>query len=142
MKHLTESIMSSVENQSIGIRDISDWLGIVDGQKVLVIGTRSEFLRIYPIAESEVVLVRVALTLEGFRTSARTIIDKMRTIDLHLIHSTGFCPLQDYCVWEGYFAISLRDKIEEFSDWVREQSPVIDIELKYLSSEQNPRNEG
>ncbi|MBD3406680.1 MAG: hypothetical protein GF411_11245 [Candidatus Lokiarchaeota archaeon] len=134
MKHLTESVISLVDSQSIDIKGIGDFTGFTDQQKVLVIGTRSEFLRVYRVKESEVVLLRVALTLDGFRTSARSIIEKMRNIDLHLIHSTGFCPLRDYCVWEGYFEISLREKIEVFHAWVREQPSVIDIELKYLTS--------
>lgn len=134
MNRLTEGRVSVVKDGSIRIKGFSVDLQIKNGTHVLVIGTHSGFLRIIPIESENIAHVRVVMTLEGFRDTAKIIFDKLRKLKIALVHSTGFCPREEDCVWEGYFSVEERDKIEEFFAWIDTLDPVMNSEIIYLVS--------
>jgi hypothetical protein len=134
MNQLTEGIVSRVKDGSIRIKGFSGDLQIKDGAHVLIIGTKSGFLRIIPIETDQISHIRIVMTLDGFREAAKTIFNKIRKLKLVLVHSTGFCPREEDCVWEGYFSVEERDKIEEFFGWTNSLDPVITTDISYLSS--------
>ncbi|MHA1903694.1 MAG: hypothetical protein ACXADL_00660 [Candidatus Thorarchaeota archaeon] len=132
MKKLTEGIVSVVENGTIAIRKIQDVVEIKDGSRVLVIGTKGKFLRILPIHDSDVMLVRVNMLLNAFSETAREIFTSIKERKMKLLHSTGLCPMKEFCVWEGYFQADNQEKIEEFTEWVKSMESVLEVEFIHL----------
>ena len=132
MKRLTEGIVSVVEDGKITIGSIQDVVEIKDGSRVLVIGTKGKFLRIIPIHDSDIMLVRVNMLLNAFSETAREIFTSIKDRKMKLLHSTGLCPMKEFCVWEGYFHADNPDKIEEFTDWVKSMDSVLEVEFIHL----------
>ncbi|MHA2360943.1 MAG: hypothetical protein ACXAB6_03330 [Candidatus Thorarchaeota archaeon] len=132
MKKLTEGIVSVVENGTIAIRKIQDVVEIKDGSRVLVIGTKGKFLRILPIHDSDVMLVRVNMLLNAFSETAREIFTSIKERKMKLLHSTGLCPMKEFCVWDGYFQADNQEKIEEFTEWVKSMESVLEVEFIHL----------
>lgn len=77
-------------------------------------------------------MVRVAMDLESFTETARTLYSEVKQRDIEILHSTGFCPFDEYCLWESYFSADDHNKIEEFINWIRGLKPVQELEITYL----------
>ncbi len=132
MKKLTEGMVSVVEDGKIAIGKIQDVVEIKDGSRVLVIGTKGKFLRILPIFDSDIMIVRVNMLLNAFSETAREIFTSIKDRKMKLMHSTGLCPMKEFCVWEGYFQADNRDMIEEFTEWVKSIDSVLEVERIHL----------
>ena len=135
MIRLTEGSISTVDNGTIDISAVKDYISLEEGATVLVIGTRSRFIRVIPIKEKQIALIRLRMDLEGFADIGRMIFQSIRNRSLELVHSTGFCPIKDECYYEGYFTVGQRDNIEEFVAWVRTLASILHVELAYLNPE-------
>ncbi|MFW9907090.1 MAG: hypothetical protein ACFFEF_00835 [Candidatus Thorarchaeota archaeon] len=129
MKELTEGSISRVINGMISIRDFQESVNIQDGSVVLIVRSRSGFLRVIPISGGSACHVRVSLDLTSFTSTSRMLYDTIREMDLRLLHSTGFCPFENVCIWEGYFLVKERSNIEEFIKWLRGLNVVLEIEI-------------
>ncbi len=135
MKELTEGSISQVEDGRILIEPHLESTGITNGSEVLIIRSRSGFLRVIPLEIGYTAQVRVSLDLNAFTQASRAVYEKIRNSQVRLLHSTGFCPLEDSCIWEGYFHISEKNNIEEFVSWLREMDVVYEVELIYLTTQ-------
>lgn len=136
LKHLTEGAITEVQKGVINIGNLLETVEIIEGARVLIIGTKSRFLRVFPVSEDEVWMVRICMSLEGFSEIGRQIFSEIKTRGISLVHSTGFCPIKDECFWEGYFSIGNRDKIEEFTAWLRSLESIIEVESSQLTIEE------
>ncbi len=132
MKRITEGSLSEIKNGTIQIENHLGQSGLENGAKVLIIQSRSGILRVIPLVDDIVAHVRLALELDAFTTASRKVYDKIKNSEVRLLHSTGFCPLEESCVWEGYFGISEKVKIESFMDWLSKLDMVIDTDVAYL----------
>ena len=133
MKELTEGILSTVTEGKVALKTLQKSMKIKNGAPVLVIGTKSNFLRVILLSHDEVAHIRVSLGLTGFKETARSLLSGIKSRELQLIHSTGFCPLRDSCVWEGYFVADEKDRIQDLCKWVRKLPGISDVSLKYLT---------
>ncbi|MCK5152254.1 MAG: hypothetical protein KAQ65_10445 [Candidatus Thorarchaeota archaeon] len=135
MKRLTEGSISLVQDGKISIEEHQKSADIPDGSDVLVIRSRSGFLRIIPVHDGLAFQVRVSLDLASFTQTSRLLYETIRNMNLKLLHSTGFCPFEDenYCIWEGYFLSQDRDNIEEFVEWLRGLEVVLEVDLVTLT---------
>lgn len=132
MKELTKGILATVLDGKINLGALQDDIGIKEGETLLLIGTRSKFIRLIPVQDTEITLLRVSITVSSFEDTSGLLLKRMRELKLRLIHSTGFCPLSDRCVWEGYFSGKPEDKLEEFRAWLEELEVVLETELHHL----------
>ncbi len=132
MRRMTKGIVTQLQSTRVDLGDLGSMVGLHDGIPVLVIATKSNFLRLIPIPSRHVAQLCVAFDLDLFRESARVVLSEIRRRDLQMVHSTGFCPLKDCCVWEGYFAFDASESVESLMNWVRSQSGVLDVEVQYL----------
>ena len=89
-------------------------------------------MRVIPLDDGYTVQVRASLNLNAFTQASREVYEKIRKTGLRLLHSTGFCPLEESCIWEGYFHVSERSKVEEFVAWLRKLDVVFEVEAIYL----------
>ncbi|MFW9918493.1 MAG: hypothetical protein ACFFED_02770 [Candidatus Thorarchaeota archaeon] len=133
MKELTDGSISEVKDGRILIEPHMKSAGISNGSDVLIIRSRSGFLRVIPLESEFTTQVRVSLDLNAFTQASRLVYEKIRKSEIKLLHSTGFCPMEDSCIWEGYFNISKKDNIEEFVEWLRAMDVVLAVELIYLT---------
>ncbi len=133
LKTLTKGKVTRVEEGKLLLGDFGLEMGINDSTPVLVIGTRSHFLRVIGLDRELVVLIRVSFSLEGFTESAKEVFSEIKKRSMDMVHSTGFCPLEDSCIWEGYFSVETNHKIEEFANWIRSHASVLDVESDYLT---------
>ncbi len=136
MKQLTEGSVSKITDGMISIKQHLNAIGLQDKSEVLIIRSRSGFLRVIPIISNFTVHVRVSLDLGSFTEASHILYARIRQSDIRLLHSTGFCPLEDSCLWEGYFAIQDKDKIEEFIAWLRSLDVVHEVETVYLTGDE------
>jgi hypothetical protein len=128
MKELTSGSISIVTDGAISIRAHQEASGIENGSYVLIIRSRSGFLRVIPLEDGYTVQVRASLSLSAFAHASRKLYEQIRKAGLRLLHSTGFCPLEDSCIWEGYFHVRERSKVEEFVTWLHELDVVLEAE--------------
>ncbi len=133
MKRMTEGIVSLMESTRVNIGNLCSVVGLHDGAPVLVIATRSNFLRLIPISTRHVAQIRVSFDQNLFRQAARVVLSEIRQRELQMVHSTGFCPLKDCCIWEGYFALTTKENIDEILSWIKKQDGVLDAEVQYLA---------
>jgi hypothetical protein len=133
MKRLTEGSISSVQDGKISVEEYMKSAGIPEGSDVLIIRSRSGFLRVIPVHEGLAFQVRVSLDLASFTQTSRLLYETIRNMNLKLLHSTGFCPFEDSCIWEGYFLVEKRDNIEEFVEWLRGLEVVLEVDLVTLT---------
>ena len=133
MKKLTEGSVTQVDDGKISILEHQESALIPDGTNVLVIRSRSGFLRVIPVSQGFTYHVRVSLDLDSFTQTSRTLYETIRKKNLKLLHSTGFCPFEDSCIWEGYFLVPKRDNIEEFISWLRGLEVILDVQSLLLS---------
>ncbi|MHA1906241.1 MAG: hypothetical protein ACW98Y_03025 [Candidatus Thorarchaeota archaeon] len=133
MKRLTEGSISSVQDGKISIKEHQQNAAILDGSDVLIIRSRSGFLRVIPVHDGLAFHVRVSLDLASFTQTSRLLYETIRNMNLKLLHSTGFCPFEDSCIWEGYFLVEKRDNIEEFVEWLRGLEVVLEVDLVTLT---------
>ncbi|MDF1538067.1 MAG: hypothetical protein P1Q69_04110 [Candidatus Thorarchaeota archaeon] len=129
MKKLTEGSVTQVESGNISIVEHQESAAIPDGTKVLIIRSRSGFLRVIPVRDGSTYHVRVSLDLASFTQTSKTLYETIRKMNMKLLHSTGFCPFEDSCIWEGYFLVADRDNIEEFISWLRGLEVVLEVEM-------------
>ena len=132
MKELTSGSISIVTEGAISIQAHQKASGIENGSHVLIVRSRSGFLRVIPLDDGYTVQVRASLNLNAFTQASREVYEKIRKTGLRLLHSTGFCPLEESCIWEGYFHVSERSKVEEFVAWLRKLDVVFEVEAIYL----------
>ncbi len=133
MKRLTEGSISQVQDGKISIKEHQDSAEVPDGSDVLIIRSRSGFLRVIPVQDGLAFQVRVSLDLASFTQTSRLLYETIRNMNLKLLHSTGFCPFEDSCIWEGYFLVGKRDNIEEFVEWLRGLEVVLEVDLVSLT---------
>ncbi|NWF96795.1 MAG: hypothetical protein HXY34_11695 [Candidatus Thorarchaeota archaeon] len=134
LKELTEGLVSLVRGCSIDLKHLGSTVGLTDGSPVLIVATKSGFLRVIPVASRHIAQIRIAFTLSRFRHSAHSLLSLIRGREMQMVHSTGFCPMHDRCIWEGYFLAGERDKIEELCALVRKMDDVLGVEVTYLSA--------
>lgn len=132
MKELTSGSISTVTDGAISIQAHQMASGIENGSHVLIVRSRSGFLRVIPLDDGYTVQVRASLNLNAFTQASREVYEKIRKSGLRLLHSTGFCPLEESCIWEGYFHVSEKSKVEEFVAWLRKLDVVFEVEAIYL----------
>ncbi|MBS3793877.1 MAG: hypothetical protein KGY80_03225 [Candidatus Thorarchaeota archaeon] len=132
MKELTKGILSTVTDGKIDLGELQSDVDIKEGESILLIGTRSKFIRLIPIEAPEIALLRVYITIDSFEDASRLLLTRMRELKLRLIHSTGFCPLSDRCIWEGYFSGFPEKKMEEFRAWLDKLDMVLETDLHHL----------
>lgn len=132
MKELTKGILSTVTDGKIDLGELQNDVDIKEGESILLIGTRSKFIRLIPIEAPEIALLRVCITIDSFEDASRLLLTRMRELKLRLIHSTGFCPLSDRCIWEGYFSGFPEKKMEEFRAWLDKLDMVLETDLHHL----------
>ena len=133
MKRLTEGSISLVQDGKISIEEHQKSADIPDGSDVLVIRSRSGFLRVIPVHDGLAFQVRVSLDLSSFTQTSRLLYETIRNMNLRLLHSTGFCPFPRDCKWEGFFLVKDRDNIEEFIEWLRGLEVVLEVDLVTLT---------
>lgn len=129
MKKLTDGSVTKVEGGKISIVEHQESAKIPDGTNVLVIRSRSGFLRVIPVSKGSAYQVRVSLELASFTQTSKTLYETIRKMNMKLLHSTGFCPFEDSCIWEGYFLVTNRNNIEEFVRWLRGLEVVLEVEM-------------
>jgi hypothetical protein len=132
VKELTKGILSTVTDGKIDLGELQNDVDIKEGESILLIGTRSKFIRLIPIEAPEIALLRVCITIDSFEDASRLLLTRMRELKLRLIHSTGFCPLSDRCIWEGYFSGFPEKKMEEFRAWLDKLDMVLETDLHHL----------
>ncbi|MBD3160075.1 MAG: hypothetical protein GF309_14950 [Candidatus Lokiarchaeota archaeon] len=132
MKELTKGILTTVLDGKIDLGELQNDVGINEGESILLIGTRSKFIRLIPIEDPEIALLRVCIAIDSFEDASHLLLKRMRNLKLKLIHSTGFCPLSDRCIWEGYFSGFPEDKMNEFRTWLDTLDMVLETELHHL----------
>jgi len=132
VKELTKGILSTVTDGKIDLGELQNDVDIKEGESILLIGTRSKFIRLIPIEAPEIALLRVCITIDSFEDASRLLLKRMRELKLRLIHSTGFCPLSDRCIWEGYFSGFPEKKMEEFRAWLDKLDMVLETDLHHL----------
>ncbi|MHA1960159.1 MAG: hypothetical protein ACW99U_08015 [Candidatus Thorarchaeota archaeon] len=133
--HLTEGVVTEVNNGMVDIARLLSSAGFKDGSRVLVVSTKSGFLRVIPVSTREISLIRMRLALSGFPDNGRYVFEEMKKRGLEIVHSTGFCPISEECFYEGYFLTRQRNKIEEFSEWLEGLDSMLSVEVSYLHSE-------
>jgi len=129
MKKLTEGSVTKVEGGKISIVEHQESAAMPDEADVLIIRSRSGFLRVIPVSNGSTFQIRVSLDLTSFTQTSKTLYETIRKKNLKLLHSTGFCPFEDSCIWEGYFLVANRDNIEEFVSWLRGLEVVLEVEM-------------
>ncbi len=133
MKSLTDATVTRLKDGSIHLKGLEKSIGLDTNGYVLLIGTASKFIRVLPLQKDRAILVRVSFAIDEFPKIAREVLRRLKALDLKLIHSTGFCPLETECIWEGYFEYESQRKIDEFVEWLRGQEVVYDVMMKVLS---------
>ena len=133
MKELTDGSISEIRDGQISIESHMKSAGMKNGADVLIIRSRSGFLRVIPFDSGHITQVRVSLDLDSFTQASRALYERIRNSEIRLLHSTGFCPLEDSCIWEGYFNIEKKENIEEFVEWLRSMDVVLEVETLYLT---------
>ena len=134
MKRITEGSLSEITDGAIQIERHLGQSGLENGSRVLIIQSRSGILRVIPLVSDIVAQVRISLDLESFTIASRNVYDKIKNSQMRLLHSTGFCPLEDSCIWEGYFNLPQKNKIEEFVEWLRKMEVVREVHIDYLDT--------
>ncbi len=132
MKELTSGSISVVTEGAISIQAHQKASRIENGSHVLIVRSRSGFLRVIPLDNGYTVQVRASLNLNAFAQASREVYEQIRTTGLRLLHSTGFCPLEESCIWEGYFHVREKSKVEEFVAWLHKLDVVLDVEAIYI----------
>ena len=135
LRKLTNGTISFVDKGRISIIEHQQNNDYSDESNVLIISSKSKFLRVIPVPEGPVLMIRVALDLESFTDTARALYSEVKQRGIQILHSTGYCPFDEYCLWESYFSAEHQKKIEEFINWIRELKPVQDIEITYFKKE-------
>ena len=133
MKELTDGSISEIRDGLISIEPHMKSASMKNGSDVLIIRSRSGFLRVIPFDSGHIAQVRVSLDLDAFTQASRAVYEQIRNSDIRLLHSTGFCPLEDSCIWEGYFNIEQKENIEVFVEWLRSMDVVLEVEILYLT---------
>ncbi len=133
MKEVTDGSISEIRDGQISIEPHMKSAGMENGTDVLIIRSRSGFLRVIPVDLGFIAQVRVSLDLDAFTQASRALYERIRNSEIRLLHSTGFCPLEDSCIWEGYFNIEKKENIEEFVEWLRSLDVVLEVEILYLT---------
>jgi hypothetical protein len=134
VRELTEGVVSRVVNGKIDLKGLQKSMGIKTNSAVLIVGTRSTFLRVILLPAAEVAHISVSLSLVGFKDTAREMLNGIKQRNLQIVHSTGFCPLQDVCIWEGYFVVDDRKVVEELSTWIGQLKKIKGVQLSYLTA--------
>ncbi len=132
LEELTKASVTPLKENGISIAGHVKAIGLEEGMDVLIISSKSNFLRVIPLPEGRVYQIRVAMDLDSFTLTARNLYGKLKLLELQIMHSTGFCPLSDVCLWEGYFLVTETDKIDKFIEWLRSTSSVRDVETIIL----------
>ncbi|TFG13973.1 hypothetical protein EU537_04540 [Candidatus Thorarchaeota archaeon] len=135
IRRLTKGTISEIDEGSISISDHMKELKIEKGTRMLLISSKSNFIRVIPIGEGIPSLLRVSLSLNLFAKSAKVLYTHIKDEGLNIIHSTGFCPLEEYCVWEGYFLLSSSDELSHLIDWFNKQEGVLNTEVESLQEQ-------
>ncbi len=135
LRKLTNGTVSLVDNGTVSIIEHQKENDYSDQSNVLIISSKSKFLRIIPIPEGSVLMIRVAMDLESFTETARTLYSEVKQRDIKILHSTGFCPFDEYCLWESYFSVPNQNTMDEFINWIRGLEPVQEIEITHLKRE-------
>ncbi|MHA1247921.1 MAG: hypothetical protein ACTSPE_11385 [Candidatus Thorarchaeota archaeon] len=132
MKSLTIAKVSQLRGGHINLHGLEEVLGVPDGGQVLLVGTSSKFIRVIPVSGSAVLMLRVAFRLSDFAVSARQVLKVLKGMGVSMIHSTGFCPMDEYCLWEGFFESDFETQISQFVEWLKSHDAVLDVELERL----------
>ncbi|TFG10903.1 hypothetical protein EU538_00410 [Candidatus Thorarchaeota archaeon] len=135
LKTLTKGRLTEVRDGHLLLGSFASDMDIDDGSSVLVIGTKSRFLRVIGVDRDLVVLIRVSFSLEGFTESAKEVFSEIKSRSIAMVHSTGFCPFEDSCVWEGYFSPEPKDNIEELARWIEKRPSVLGVEIERLTGD-------
>ncbi len=134
LKILTHGSISLIKDGRVSITGHQETLGLLDDSYALIISSRSKFLRIITLPSEVAVMIRVSIDLESFTETARILYSEVKNRSIQILHSTGFCPLKDYCLWECYFTSVERNKVEEFIEWIRGLDAVQEAEIIYLET--------
>ncbi|MHA1577065.1 MAG: hypothetical protein ACTSU3_06860 [Candidatus Thorarchaeota archaeon] len=134
LKKLTHGSISLIKDGRVSITGHQETLGLLDDSYALIISSRSKFLRIITLPSEVAVMIRVSIDLESFTETARILYSEVKNRSIQILHSTGFCPLKDYCLWECYFTSVERNKVEEFIEWIRDLDAVQEAEIVYLET--------
>jgi hypothetical protein len=132
IRRLTKGTISPIDQGSISISGHLKELNIEKGARMLLISSKSNFIRAIPLGEGTPALLRVSLSLDLFAKSAKVLYAHIKEEGLNIVHSTGFCPLEEYCVWEGYFLLSSSNELSSLIDWSDQQEGVLDTEVESL----------
>ncbi len=132
IRRLTRGTISPIDQDSISISGHMEELNIEKGTRMLLISSKSNFIRAIPLGEGTPTLLRVSLRLDLFAKSAKVLYDHIKDEGLNIVHSTGFCPLEEYCVWEGYFLLSSSNELSSLIDWFDEQEGILNTEVESL----------
>ena len=132
LEKLTKASVTPVTESMISIAEHTEAIGLVEGMNVLIISSKSNFLRVIPLPKGSSYQIRVAMELDSFTITARELYGKVKQLDLRVLHSTGFCPLDDVCLWEGYFLATETSNIDKFTDWLRSNNSVRAVETTLL----------
>ncbi len=133
MNSLTTARVSIIKDGSIDLKGLEEAIGISPTSNALLIGTASKFIRIIPIHSSSILHVRVSFSGHDFSNAARGVLQKLKNLGVSMVHSTGFCPIADACLWEGFFEGTYKSKIDEFVSWLKDQELVLEVETFTLS---------
>jgi hypothetical protein len=129
---LTDGVVSRVKDGMISIKTHQQSTGMTDGTSVLLIRSKSNFLRVLPVRDEVIAKVCISLKLESFVEMSKDLYEQVKQLGIHLIHSTGFCPMATECLWEGYFGDNRRDKIEDLANWLRARDSVHEVSVLIL----------
>ena len=132
IRRLTKGTISLIDQGSISISGHMKKLNIENGTRMLLISSKSNFIRAISLGEGTPALLRVSLSLDLFAKSAKVLYAHIKEEGLNIVHSTGFCPLEEYCVWEGYFLLSSSNELSRLIDWFDEQEGVLNTEVESL----------
>ncbi len=132
LKHLTTSVVSRLQDGNLDLRGVADAVGIKSGSHVLLVGNRSGTIRIIPLESGSAIELRVEFSLTAFPESARKVLAKVKQFGLSILHSTGFCPVEDCCIWEAFFEGPHESRVDELVAWLNEQDAVMNVEHNRL----------
>ncbi|MCF2136047.1 MAG: hypothetical protein K9W43_02305 [Candidatus Thorarchaeota archaeon] len=133
MKSLTTAKVSTIKDGAIHLKGLEQVLGIGAENKVLLIGTASKFIRVIPLKGPRVIQIHASFSSSDFSDAARSVLQKLKALGMSMVHSTGFCPIDDACFWEGFFEDVYGDRIDEFVNWLREQNAVLEVTINTLT---------
>ncbi len=132
MNDMTEGALTVVTDGKIDLTGIRDLLGLHDGKRVLIVGSKSSTIRLFPVGDEEIWFTRVVMDINRFNSIMRDVHSKMRELNLDIIFTTGVCMVKEDCFLEAYFSVKDKEQIRKFVDWLEGNNAVIRVETEHL----------